>query len=315
MCFVGYATVHAFYTGSIPLRASPAEQVSHFGLFLLSFAMFLTGFGGSGGLCASINAVAKSFSDATRATMTGAVLAGFGLSAFTFSTAGHLLYGGDAGGLLLLLACGTGLPMVIGSFLIRPILPASLEQGYERIGEEEAMLVDETQPHRGIPGADLERVRSSSVELSRSMSPQQRGRHHVHFAGADPSSDVRSAKKHVRSSSQGSVSPLHLSCSPRDLLVSTDFWLIFAVLALLCGTGLMYINNAGTVALALARNGKLVYDKKMVSGWQAKQVGTVSIWNCAGRIIGGESSSVRYQILTSGLISDFVKTRFKIQRV
>lgn len=291
MCFVGYVTVHAFFTGMIPLRSSPAEQVSHFGLFLLSFAMFLTGFGGSGGLCASVNAVAKSFSDSTRATMTGAVLAGFGLSAFAFSTAGHLLYDGDAGGLLMLLAFGTGLPMVIGSFFIQPVISASLEEGYERIGEEEEILVDESEAYHGLAGSSLERTRSSSLELSRSLSPHPRGRHHVHFAGTDPATEIRrKAVKHVRTSSQGSVSPLHLSYSPRDLMVSLDFWLIFAVLAILCGTGLMYINNAGTVALALARNGKLEYDKKMVSGWQARQVGTVSIWNCTGRIVGGEYS-------------------------
>jgi hypothetical protein len=252
--------------------------------------MFSTGFGGSGSSCAAINAVAKSFSDSTRATMTGAVLAGFGLSAFMFSTVGHILFDGEAGGLLLLLAFGTGMPMVIGSFIVRPVSPASQGAGYERIGEEEEeLLVDETEGYVGSTGNALERIRSTSLELSRSISPHQRGRPHVHFATTDPDAGAAvSAKSHTRTSSVGSISPIHLSYSPSDLVVSPDFWLVFAVLALLCGTGLMYINNAGTVALALARGGKLVYDKKVVSGWQAKQVGTFSVWNCSGRIIGGE---------------------------
>jgi len=301
LIFIGYATVHAFYVGSIPLRSSPDEPASHFGLFTLCVAMFLTGFGGSAGLSASVNAVAKSFSDKSRGSMTGAVLAGFGLSAFAFSTAGHLIFGGEAGGLLLLLAFGTGVPMFIASFLLRAVPPDS-QEGYERVSsgdadvdgeerynDEAEVPVDENEAFQGSASSTLERTRSSSLELTRSVSPAPRGRHHhVHFPSEEP--DLRrTAIKHTRSSSHGSVSPLHIALTPRDLLVSTDFWLIFAILALLCGTGLMYINNAGTVALALARDGRLEYDRKAVSGWQAKQVGTVSVWNCAGRILGGQS--------------------------
>lgn len=300
--FIGYVTVHAFYVGSIPLRSNPDDPASHIGLFTLCLAMFLTGFGGSAGLSASVNAIAKSFSDKSRGSMTGAVLAGFGLSAFAFSTAGHLVFGGEAGGLLLLLAFGTGVPMFIASFLLRAVPPDS-QAGYERIGSSEAdaehgaedgyedeaeILADENEAFQGSASTTLERTRSTSLELTRSISPAPRGRHHhVHFPTDEP--DLRrSAIKHNRSSSHGSVSPLHIAMTPRDLIVSTDFWLIFAILALLCGTGLMYINNAGTVALALARGGQLEYDRKAVSGWQAKQVGTVSVWNCAGRILGGE---------------------------
>ena len=280
--------MHAFYSGTLPLRSSPEDHVSPIGLFLLGFAMFSTGFGGSGSACAAVNAVAKSFSDSTRATMTGAVLAGFGLSAFTFSTIGHLIFDGEAGGLLLLLAFGTGTPMIVASFIIRPFNPANQQKGYERIGEEE-VLVDENEAYLGVTGSALERTRSSSLELSRSTSPHQRGRAHVHFETTESTTDIpRSVNKHTRTSSAGSISPIHLIYTPGDLVVSPDFWLVFSVLALLCGTGLMYINNAGTVALALARDGKLIYDKKVVSAWQAKQVGTFSIWNCSGRIIGGE---------------------------
>ena len=61
----------------------------------------------------------------------------------------------------------------------------------------------------------------------------------------------------------------------------------------------MYINNVGTVALALARMGSLTYDKRSVSAWQAKQVATVSIWNAAGRILGGKycQAHVTYHLI------------------
>lgn len=217
--------------------------------------------------------------------MTGAVLAGFGLSAFTFSTLGHVIFGGDAAGLLLLLTFGTGVPLFIGSFLVRPVPPRS-QAGYEPILDESEELIDETEAVEGVTGDTLSRIRSTSLELTRSNSPVSRGRS-VQFA----SRREGSISKHARNSSQGSISPIHLSLSPLDLIRSTDFWLLFSVLALLCGTGLMYINNAGSIALALGREGKLVYDKKKISAWQAKQVGLVSVWNCLGRILGGKVAS------------------------
>jgi hypothetical protein len=241
--------------------------------------MFLTGCGGSAGLSSAVNAVAKSFPDKTRASATGTVLAGFGLSAFLFSTIGHALYGGDAGGLLLLLAFGTGLPMFIGSFIVRPvpIRESEGEVGYERVGMED-------------DDGDFDvrqRSRTTSLDLVRSRSPIPRGRQaqshaHAHFptdlANPSPSKTIRSA----------SLPPSMFAFTPYELISQTDFWILFVVLALLCGTGLMYINNAGTVALALARQGKAEYDKRKISAWQAKQVGTVSVWNCAGRILGGK---------------------------
>lgn len=56
-----------------------------------------------------------------RATTTGIVISGFGLSAFFFSTIAHVLYPGDTSSFLLLLALGTSLPMVIGFFFVRPM--------------------------------------------------------------------------------------------------------------------------------------------------------------------------------------------------
>ena len=56
-----------------------------------------------------------------RATTTGLVLSGFGLSAFYFSALAHLLFPGDTSSFLLLLAVGTSFPMILGFFLVRPI--------------------------------------------------------------------------------------------------------------------------------------------------------------------------------------------------
>ena len=207
-----------------------------------------------------MNAAAKSFSDQTRATASGLVLAGFGLSAFAFSTLGHVIFGGDAGGLLMLLSFGTGIPLFIGSFVVRSVPPTSSKHdyaGYEPVAA----------------GQDEEYTSSrSSLELSRSRSPRS------------PRSQLPRLSQDV--GKRGQPPPGH-SYAPLELLVSLDFWILGVILALLCGTGLMYINNVGAVALALTRQGSIDYDQRAVSSWQAKQVATVSIWNCSGRILGG----------------------------
>lgn len=291
----------------ISLRSPSSDNPSYLRLSLLLFAMFLTGCGGSAGLTSGVNAVAKSFPDSTRASATGAVLAGFGLSAFLFSALGHLFWPGDSGGLLALLALGTGGPMLFAAIIIRPVPPEgeadlgpTLYGRVEQDENEEEMGIEVVVDDYGSPTLS----RSSSFELRRSMefsrsrSPAARGCHinpdpdhplpHAHFGALPPSHNAIHKPLHSRSSSLSSLPPTLLTHSPTDLLKKTDFWLLFIILALLCGTGLMYINNAGTIALALAREGKRVYDKEKIGGWQAKQVGLVSIWNCAGRVLGGK---------------------------
>lgn len=313
-CLLGYGITHAFYTHIIPLRSPSSDDPSYLRLSLLLFAMFLTGCGGSAGLTSGVNAVAKSFPDSTRASATGAVLAGFGLSAFLFSALGHLFWPGDSGGLLALLTVGTGGPMLFAAFIVRAMPPEG-EQSlgpplYEQVEQDEdgdGMGIEVAVGDYGSPTFS----RSSSFELSRSMefsrsrSPAARGRHihpdpdhpqpHAHFGALPPSHNATHKPPRSRSSSLSSLPPTLLTHSPVDLIKTVDFWLLFIILAVLSGTGLMYINNAGTVVLALAREGKRVYNKEKIGGWQAKQVGLVSIWNCAGRILGGKSIS-HYQV-------------------
>jgi hypothetical protein len=320
LTLTGYSIVRAFYEHAIPLRSSPSDDVSTFRLLLLAFCMFITGMGGSAGLTGSVNAAAKSFPDKTRASATGTVLAGFGLSAFLFSTIGHVMYKGDAGGLLLLLAIGTGLPMIVGSFIVRPVPPkkGSEEQGYDRIPSGPDIVVDDNENELG--GAILAERRSTSLELIRSRSPTAPSRHHrpsfesasiAPFEPRLPSGSLAAEGGPKPASASVEPSPSELAYSPLDLLRSTDFHILFVILALLCGTGLMYINNAGTVALALAREGQWKYDVKVISAWQAKQVATVSVWNCAGRILGGERERGARMFKRSGSSTQQVLTRLQ----
>lgn len=288
LVFSGYSLVRAFFNKTIPIRSDPSADPSYTGVFLLCFSMFLSGCGGAAGLTAAVNAVAKSFSDKTRATASGMVLAGFGLSAFTFSTIGHLAFGGDAGGLLLLLALGCSAPMFLGSIVIKEVPSKSAEDGYQRVSDGPEILFEDTD------GDEPYHRRSSSIELSRSRSPTPHARHPHHH-------HVTPVQKR-RTSGLPQSSPTSPNYSPLQLIYKTDFHALCAVLAICCGTGLMYINNVGTVALALGRQGVLEYDDKEISAWQAKQVATISIYNCSGRVL-------------AGIASDWTKSKFGVGRI
>ncbi len=53
------------------------------------------------------------------------------------------------------------------------------------------------------------------------------------------------------------------------------------------GTGLCWINNVGSVTLALLSEGNPEYDLVEVAKYQAVQVSVISIWNCLGRVSMG----------------------------
>ncbi len=65
-----------------------------------------------------------------RASTTGLVISGFGLSAFFFSSIAHLFFPGDTSSFFLILALGTSIPMIIGFFFVRTI-PLPSQEGYD----------------------------------------------------------------------------------------------------------------------------------------------------------------------------------------
>jgi len=80
----------------------------------------------------------------------------------------------------------------------------------------------------------------------------------------------------------------------KGLFLDVDFWVIFSITALLAGTGLMYINNVGSISQALFAAGNPDYDESKAGQWQATQVSIVSVTNCAGRFF-------------IGMVADFVR--------
>ncbi|EIN04341.1 MFS general substrate transporter [Punctularia strigosozonata HHB-11173 SS5] len=310
---LGYSGIRHIYDAGLPTQADSSTKAALPGLtfWILAFCNFLSGVGGNGGLCSALNVTARNFPDSHRAAATGIVISGFGLSAFFFSTIAHTLFPGNTSDFLLVLALGTSIPMVLGLFFLRYIpLPATttaLEHGPASAEEQESLVI------HGPP--EVERANSRTRLLSPAAVETEVADEeevpHVHHQQVSSHFQF----PHTRNSVEMSVSPTRdghrRSASARTrrsrskskeipvkdvdgpnihgkaLAFAPDFWLLFCFMSLLSGTGLMYINNVGSISQALFAQGNPDYDETMASQWQSVQVSAISITNCLGRIVIG----------------------------
>ncbi|KAJ3562470.1 hypothetical protein NP233_g9551 [Leucocoprinus birnbaumii] len=276
LILTGYSGIRYLFDSGT-LEGTEAASVLTFVLVVLCSLM--TGAGGGGGIISAMNSTAKSFPDRARATATGLVIAGFGLSAFLFSTIAHVMYAGNTSAFLRLLAIGTSLPMVIGFFFVRPV---PLEPSAGAGGVE-----------HGIGGiAEAATSTSALIEGSnaRLLAPED--------------SDVELDEQDVPAHSSRSLSndDDHTpNVFGAQLWVNREFWVLFTLLSLLGGTGLMYINNVGTMARTLYASNNPQYNEVEAVKWQAAQVSTISVTSFSGRML-------------IGIISDFARNTFGFPR-
>ncbi|KAG2014193.1 hypothetical protein CC2G_011035 [Coprinopsis cinerea AmutBmut pab1-1] len=295
----------------------------------LALCCFLTGAGGCAGLAGAVNSTAKTFPDQMRATTTGLVISGFGLSAFLFSTVSQTVYAGNTSSFLSLLAFGTSVPLFLGLFTVRPIPLPSHEplldhedgeddedggSGYHSAtdgpgsrapllnhdeNDEDHVFHQRNHSYSGAEGTSaLPSPKQRPDEGDVEMSPQRLG-------GGDSDAHVDSVggRRGNRSLSRGAAMTLDLSPNVHGykLWKSLDFYLLFWSLSLLSGTGLMYINNVGSMSQALYAFKNPSYDRVEAAKWQAMQVSAISVMNCLGRIF-------------IGIVSDFCKNRWSLPR-
>ncbi|KAJ7661486.1 major facilitator superfamily domain-containing protein [Mycena polygramma] len=292
--FFGYTGIRYFFDAGV----AEGSTLSSISMGLLIACSFMTGAGGNASFTGAVNSTAKTFPDKARATTTGIVLSGFGLSAFFFSTLAHVLFPGNTSQFLLLLSCGTAVTSIIGFFFVRAI-PLSAAESEHNVVPTVAAEAEATIFHHDnsshTPLLDEEAGPSSPTE---EYVPDARG---IELSPPRSLSRGRSTS-HGRSHSRSKVDALEgPNIYGRALWINPDFWLLFAILSLLSGTGLMYINNVGSMSQALFAKGNPAYDEIEASKWQAAQVSTISIMNFSGRII-------------IGLISDNLKNRFGLPR-
>lgn len=336
---IGYAGLSASYTRKWHFHSTTV-------LFLLNL---LTGLGNSGAFTAAMNAQAKSWGGSRRGTATALVLSGFGLSAFFYSSLSHLLFPGSTGDYLLLLAGGSMASTLIGLGLIKIFPSTDASDEYDE-GRARQRAITASKYSRRRTSSDIgaratiwQQPEALSAEATDDDDESAVDGGHDHLdpnaitaegshnlargraedaEGVDPESQgLLSGRNESKSRrDRKEVDPAHIDISGRRLFQQIDFYLIFAVMTLVSGAGLLLINNVGTITKTLwdynhrdnpvlvaadntdmlERTAALTVStaqaqfetlklsaKQSVQQMQAKQVSAISLCNFSGRIVIG----------------------------
>lgn len=287
LCFLaGYTGIKRMYDAGTDSGTS--ISAAHFTLLVV--CGLLTGLGANAGIASAINTTAKSFPASAHATTTGLVQSGFGLSAFLFSTIAHVFFPGDTSAFLLLLALATSTPILVALFIVYPVpLPPTLPgpRGDDVDGDYEHIPSGEVAPFIADPNID-----AVGVAEEDSRTPLLGDRQ-----GDEPNSTTSRLSRSRSRSRPDNQPDIH----GKMLWKTLDFYLVSFIMALLSGTGITYINNVGTISLALFAKSNPIYDEVEASKWQAAQVSTLSVGNFIGRIL-------------CGLVSDFLRNHLHLPR-
>lgn len=268
---------------------------------------FFTGAGSSAAFTASIKAAALNFPD-HRGTATAFPLAAFGLSAFFFATLA-LAVPQDTSSFLLLLASGTVLLPAVSFFFLHTF-PAP--RTYEQLPQHESQRL-----HRTRSSEERARLNSPSTGTPQKQMPLEAGPPTPKPTGCRDEDRVAEDSEQCSLLSSGPSSPTALerkSCDePADapppdldirgfaLLPHREFWLLFTLLALMCGIGLMAINNIGNIAQALWLASDPNTPPAFIVEQQVLYVSILSVMSFAGR-------------LTSGIGSDIIVRKYNMSR-
>ncbi|KAG9692624.1 putative MFS transporter, partial [Aureobasidium melanogenum] len=278
--------------GYFPLYSAYQKGPGSMSFPALCFFGFLTGMGSCCAFAGSIKVSATNWPH-HRGTATAFPLSGFGLSAFVFTLIGSFAFPNDTADYLLMLAIGTFVMVFVGSFFMQLMPPSS---PYQAVPTE-----DETRPPR---------IRKNSHDL-------QSGRHSrdassSNFPG-EPSTQDAQTDETSPLVSRAEESPVDESQTSQTqgshkkditgwaLAKSPSFWNLFILLGLLCGVGLMTINNIGNNAKTLWHHYDENASHDFIQSRQLMHVGILSIGSFVGR-------------LSSGIGSDFVVKRLHSSR-
>ncbi|RPA82074.1 MFS general substrate transporter [Ascobolus immersus RN42] len=290
--------------GYYPIHVAYEKGEGSISVAMLCFFAFITGVGS----CCSFNAALKAAAlnwPKNRGAATAFPLAAFGLSAFFFSTLSSWLFPGDTSSFLLVLAVATSATIFVSFFFLRVIhLPRSV--GYTALpdsGSGSNVL------HRTKSGDSIPRVQEIEPGTASSSSPRPVVDNRDPATLDETSSilskssdeeDLEAAStKHRKGSS---VDGVHVDIRGMALVKEIDFWLLWFMLGLMTGVGLMTINNIGHSVKALWMAFDPTTTPEYIQKRQALHVSILSILSFTGRII-------------SGTTSDHIKKNHGLQRI
>lgn len=263
----------ALAVGYFSLRGAYILGPGGVGVGWLCLYGLLTGVGSATGFTASLKVCALNW-PRHRGTATAFPLSAFGLSAFFWTTAAAVVFPDDTAGYLLLLACGTSVLVFVGMVFLQIVRPPAEGDGR--------------------PGGGVRRD-SSRLRRSRLLPNNDPDRE-----DADPEQQEATESSSLVSSSPGDLddddlkhhtpTPVHPNITGWRLLRTPRFWHLFILLSLLCGVGLMTINNIGNNALILWHHYSPSASKDFIQHRQLLHVATLSLAQFFGRLASGIGS-------------------------
>lgn len=252
-----------------------------YSLLLLCLFSFFTGAGSCSAFTASIKAAALNY-PTSRGTATAFPLAAFGLSALFFAVVA-LAIPHDTYSFLILLATGTVLMPTI-SF---PFLNVRPPHNYTSVSQRSR--------RRKSSADESSALNSPSGVRSRNTSPPP-------YAANDdaPDSPFLPNDDATEADLERTVTSEQLQREPSEtsqldirgwrLVYLPRFWMIFSLLGLLTGIGLMTINNIGNVTLALWKHSDRDVSKDFITRTQSMHVSILSFCSFLGRLLSGIGS-------------------------
>ncbi|ETN43774.1 uncharacterized protein HMPREF1541_11098 [Cyphellophora europaea CBS 101466] len=271
-----------FCAGYFPIAQAYDAGPGAYSMPVLCLFSFFTGAGSCSAFTASIKVAAVNYPE-SRGTATAFPLAAFGLSALFFAVIA-LAIPHDTYSFLVLLATGTvALPIL--SF---PFLNTSPPHSYSAISRR---------ARRRKSSADEGPVIDSpSAPLSRSTSPPPCAADDdtadTPFLSDDDEASPEDLERSKTSEQFQRESPdyRHLDVRGWSLVYLPRFWLIFCLLGLLTGIGLMTINNIGNVTVALWKHSDRDVAPSFITRTQSMHVSILSFCSFCGRLLSGIGS-------------------------
>jgi MFS family permease len=283
--------------GYFPLHKAYEASGEGYSVALLCFCCFLTGVGSCSAFSASIKTCATNW-PRHRGTATAFPLSGFGLSAFLFTFVGGIAFPDDTAGLLLLLAAGTFCMVFVGMLFLR-IIPAT--SPYEAVPEEErpGYKRNDSNPLRRSRSQHARHNSNNSAKADNGKTMECTACLCSANTNSENADETSSLVSSPTSSCPGDIAdrkPHHSHAAHHPditgfaLVKTPKFWQLFVMLGLLCGVGLMSINNIGNVAKALWYHYDDSVSRDFVQKRQLMHVGIISFCSFLGRLISGIGS-------------------------
>lgn len=278
--------------GYFGLKSAYDNGPDSMGVAMLCLFALSSGSGSCTAFSAALKASASNW-PSHRGTATAFPLSALGLSAFFYTTLATLIYPGDTSGYLKLLAYGTTAMTFVGMLFLRIVdIKAADEHttAYGIVAPE-----DEPEPQKRRNSNRLHRTGSTSAGEAK------------HTRGASKNSmfsnedETESLVTSSNSSEPGDILNertdhkvgLHheiREITGWELARTPKFWQLFVLLALLCGVGLMTINNIGNDARSLWRHYDDSASKDFIMKRQLMHVSILSVCSFLGRLTSGIGS-------------------------